>query len=84
MSTLATDRYRHARDHLLDLRGRVDEARETFTFPDVGERFCWAVDWFDAIARGSDRPALILVEEDGSSTEITFDEMARRSDRVAG
>ncbi len=81
--SLATDRYRQARDQLLDLRGREDEARETFTFPDVGDRFNWAVDWFDAIARGSDTPALVLVEEDDSSVEVTFDEMARRSDRVA-
>ncbi|WP_338750591.1 AMP-binding protein [Janibacter alittae] len=81
--SLATDRYRQARDQLLDLRGRADEAREQFVFPDVGEQFNWAVDWFDAVARGSDRPALILVEEDGSTVEITFDEMAVRSDRVA-
>jgi acetyl-CoA synthetase len=79
----ATARYRAARDQLLSLRGRHDEAVEQFAWPDVGPRFNWAVDWFDAIARGNDRRALVVVEEDGSSSEVTFDALASRSDRVA-
>jgi len=79
----ATEQYRQARDHLLALRGRHDVAVDAFTWPDVGDRFNWAVDWFDVIARGNHDPALIIVEEDGSSTEIHFDAMADRSDRVA-
>lgn len=78
-----TDRYRAARDELLALRGQHARAAETFRWPDLGERFNWAVDWFDAIARGVDRPALVLVEEDGSRAAYSFDEMARRSDQVA-
>jgi acetyl-CoA synthetase len=81
--TTATDAYRSARDLLLSLREDLDRARAEFTWPDVGERFSWAVDWFDAVARGNDRPALVVVEEDGSSTERSFDEMARASDQVA-
>ncbi|MDP9823713.1 AMP-binding protein [Nocardioides massiliensis] len=80
---IATAAYREARDHLLRLRGRYEQAVEEFRYPDVGERFCWAVDWFDAIARGNDRPALVVVAEDGGSETVSFDEMARRSDRVA-
>ena len=53
-----------------------------FSFPDLGDRFNWAVDWFDVIARDNDANALVVVEEDGASTEITFDAMANRSDRV--
>ena len=79
----ATEAYRAARDRLLELRGDHERAVAEFTWPAVGPRFNWAVDWFDAIARGNDRPALVLVEEDGSTTSVTFDEMARRSDRVA-
>jgi acetyl-CoA synthetase len=79
----ATDAYRSARDLLLELREDPDRAREAFEWPDVGETFSWAVDWFDAIARGNDRPALVIVEEDGRSLERSFDEMARRSDQVA-
>lgn len=66
----ATAAYRAARDLLLSLRGDHD-------------RFCWAVDWFDAVARGNDRAALIVVDEDGATHTVTYDEMARRSDRIA-
>jgi acetyl-CoA synthetase len=79
----ATDAYRSARDLLLELREDPDRAREAFEWPDVGGTFNWAVDWFDAIARGNDGPALVIVEEDGRSLERSFDEMARRSDQVA-
>ena len=78
----ATERYREARDLLISLRGRHDEALERFDWPDVGEQFNWAVDWFDAIARGNDAPALVVVAEDGSTEEVSFDAMAARSDRV--
>ncbi len=78
-----TAAYRAARDQLLELRGDHARAVREFTFPDVGDRWNWAVDWFDAIARGNDRPALTIVQEDESSATVSFDEMARRSDRVA-
>src|SRR5512139_1981661 len=82
-ASTATARYREARDSLLALREDRDRAVAEFTWPDLGDRFNWAVDWFDAFARGNGANALVVVEEDGSSTEITFDEMANRSDRVA-
>jgi acetyl-CoA synthetase len=75
--------YRAARDLLLELRSDGDRARAEFRWPDLGERFNWAVDWFDEIARGNDRPGLVIVEEDGRTTTRTFDELARRSDQVA-
>ena len=46
----ATDLYRAARDQLLGWRGRHEEAVRDFAFPDLGDRFNWAVDWFDEIA----------------------------------
>ncbi len=79
----ATRAYRAARDQLLALRGDHDRAVAEFRWPDVGERFNWAVDWFDAVARGNDRPALTILEEDGRATSRSFEEMARRSDQVA-
>ena len=82
-TTSATERYREARDQLLALRGEPERAVAEFTFPDVGPRWNWAVDWFDEIARGNDRTALVIVEEDGASTELSFDALAARSDRVA-
>ena len=79
----ATAAYRAARDQLLASRGDDRRARAEFTFPDVGPVFNWAHDWFDPIARGNPRPALIVVEEDGTRRAETFDELASRSDQVA-
>ena len=79
----ATEAYRASRDQLLSLRGDHERAVAEFRWPQLGDRFNWAVDWFDAVARGNDRPALVILEEDGSSTERSFDEMARASDRLA-
>ena len=78
----ATDLYRAARDQILGWRGRHEDAVREFVWPDLGERFNWAIDWFDVIARGNDSTALVVVEEDGSSMDVTFDAMANRSDRV--
>ncbi|WP_106849511.1 AMP-binding protein [Blastococcus sp. Marseille-P5729] len=81
--TSVTDIYRSARDQILAWRGKYDQAVREFRWPDVGPEFCWAIDWFDAIAKGNERPALILVEEDGARAEYSFDQIARRSDQVA-
>jgi acetyl-CoA synthetase len=82
-TTQATQAYRAARDQLIALRGQQERAAAQFRWPDVGERFNWAVDWFDAIARDNGAPALVIVEEDGRTTERSFAEMAQRSDQVA-
>ncbi|HET6624856.1 MAG TPA: AMP-binding protein [Nocardioidaceae bacterium] len=79
----ATEAYRAARDQLLSLRGEHERAAREFGWPDLGDRFNWAADWFDSYARGNDRQALVIVEEDGTTAALTFDEMARRSDQVA-
>jgi acetyl-CoA synthetase len=79
----ATEAYRAARDGLLALREEHERAVAEFRWPDVGERFNWAVDWFDTYARGDERPALVVVEEDGASTSRTFGQMVTRSEQVA-
>jgi acetyl-CoA synthetase len=79
----ATDAYRVSRDQLLALRGEYARALAEFSWPDVGEQFNWAVDWFDVIARDNDRPALVIVEEDGSAVERSFADMSRASDLLA-
>ncbi|MEP6798980.1 MAG: AMP-binding protein, partial [Lapillicoccus sp.] len=86
--TPATQAYRAARDQLLGCREDYATALETFTFPAVGDHFNWGVDWFDAIARGNDNPALVIVEEADreagrAAATYSFDTMARRSDQVA-
>ncbi len=78
----ATLAYRAARDQLLALRDDPDEARRRFDFPHVGPVFNWAYDWFDVIAAGNDRPALVVVDDDGTRTTRTFSELADRSARI--
>ncbi|WUH90082.1 AMP-binding protein [Streptomyces sp. NBC_00433] len=78
----ATGAFRAARDFLLRHREDYTAARDGFRWPDP-ERFNWALDWFDVIAAGNDRPALWIVEEDGTESLISFREMSDRSDRVA-
>lgn len=79
----ATDVYRQSRHQLLHLRGEHARAVAEFRWPALGTRFNWAVDWFDAIADGNDRPALVVVEANGSATERTFAELSRASDRLS-
>ncbi|MCJ1703256.1 AMP-binding protein [Rathayibacter sp. VKM Ac-2926] len=78
-----TGRLRAARDTLLEHRTDAAAATDAFRWPDVGPHFNWAVDWFDEIAIGNERTALWIVEEDGSETTVSFDEMRWRSDEVA-
>ena len=78
--TSNTERYRAARDRLVELATDYDTAVRTFEWPRLTGEFNWAVDWFDVIARGNDRTALWIVEEDGSELRVSFDEMTRRSD----
>ncbi|MEU2431563.1 AMP-binding protein [Streptomyces sp. NPDC007861] len=80
--TDATERFRAARDFLLQHREDYATAYEGFTWPRF-ERFNWALDWFDAIAEGNDRPALHIVEEDGAATRLTFEELRTGSNRAA-
>ncbi|WP_202918214.1 AMP-binding protein [Streptomyces cavernae] len=81
--TNATAALREARDHLLHVRTAYDEVATSFHWPDVGPAFNFAFDWFDAIARGNQRPALVLAEEHGSTASYTLHDMAYRSDKVA-
>src|SRR5690349_1278539 len=83
----ATQVFRKARDFLFAHRTDYDAAYAGFAWPDI-DRFNWAIDWFDDVARRHpDRPALWIVEEDGSGgvaeTKLSFAEMAARSNRVA-
>ncbi|MFD4548225.1 AMP-binding protein [Streptomyces sp. NPDC058467] len=81
-TTGATDEFRAARDFLLAHREDYATAYAGFSWPRP-QYFNWALDWFDVIARGNDRTALHIVEEDGERTEVSFAEMSRRSNQVA-
>ncbi|WP_120337234.1 AMP-binding protein [Cryobacterium soli] len=79
----STTNFRRARDQLLELRSDHPGASAAFVWPDVGDSFNWAVDWFDVIGTGNDKTALWIVEEDGRELKVSFDEMVTRSDQVA-
>jgi acetyl-CoA synthetase len=74
--------FREARDFLLVHREAQLDACAGFRWPRL-ERFNWALDWFDAMARDDHRPALRIVRDDGSDRTWSFAEMSARSDRVA-
>ncbi|GAA1593218.1 AMP-binding protein [Leucobacter chromiireducens] len=82
--TDATAAFFAARDQLLACAGDPARARAEFSWPDVGDAFNWAHDVFDVIAEGNDTTALWISEEDGSEQKLTFAELKRRSDQVAG
>ncbi|WP_051342033.1 AMP-binding protein [Pseudonocardia spinosispora] len=77
--------FRTARQFLLDNREDYDTAYAGFRWPELDE-FNWALDWFDHLGSApdsADRPALWIVEQDGSERKWTFAEMSARSAQVA-
>ena len=77
------DNIRTVRDQLVSLREDHPRAMAEFAWPDVGESFNFAHDWFDTWARGNDAPGLVIVEEGGDRASYTFGELVDRSDQVA-
>ena len=76
-------RFLAARDFLLRHRTDYDRAYREFAWPAL-DRFNWAIDYFDAMARGNDKPALILVDaSSGKQTTLSFAQMSERSARIA-
>ncbi|MBD5805191.1 Acetyl-coenzyme A synthetase [Azoarcus sp. Aa7] len=71
-----------ARDFLLANRTDYATAYAGFQWPQLTE-FNWALDYFDAMAKGNEKPALWIVEEDGRESKLSFAEMSARSNRVA-
>ena len=74
--------FRAARDFLLAHRQDYASAFRDFEWPKP-EHFNWALDWFDVIARGNDRPGLWVIDDDGTETILSFNELSRRSDALA-
>jgi acetyl-CoA synthetase len=80
-----TEEFRAARDRLLALRGDYAAARQEFKWPRFQE-FNFALDWFDQIAADpakADKPALVIVEQDGTATRRSFADLSARSAQVA-
>jgi acetyl-CoA synthetase len=84
-STAVYAELRAARDLLLRLREDYPAAREHFRWPRPAH-LNWARDWLDHLAADpveGARPALWLVDEDGTQTRLTYAEIAHRSARLA-
>jgi acetyl-CoA synthetase len=76
------DRFLAARDFLLAHSNDLEAACAGFAWPQL-ERFNWAVDYFDAVARDNDAPALHILEESGAEARLSYRELSRRSSQVA-
>jgi acetyl-CoA synthetase len=76
------DRFLRARDLLVSLRGDHEAACREFRWPELAE-FNWASDYFDVLAAGNAREALVIVDDAGAvTTAVSFAELAERSRRV--
>src|ERR1700683_4177790 len=82
MAKSTTDALREARDFLLAHREDYATARLDFRWPQP-ERFNFAFDWFDVIARERDHEALRVVHQDGSVVSRRYSDLASQSDRLA-
>jgi len=71
-----------ARNLLRRHRADYDAAYRDFEWPDH-EYFNWALDYFDAMARGNRAVALRVVDDTGTEESLTFAELSERSNRVA-
>jgi acetyl-CoA synthetase len=71
-----------ARDFLLKHHEDYQAAVAGFRWPRLAG-FNWALDYFDDFARGNERPALCILDEDGSRSVLSFAQMAERSSRLA-
>ena len=71
-----------ARDFLLQHRNDNAVAYSQFRWPQL-THFNWALDYFDGYARGNDKPAVWIVDENGSKLKLSYDQTSRRSNQVA-
>jgi acetyl-CoA synthetase len=71
-----------ARDFLLRCREDYTIACRDFQWPKL-DRFNWALDYFDPMARDNAQPALWLADEDGGETKLSFAALSERSNQIA-
>ncbi len=69
------------REFILNAKN-YEEAYEGFKWPRI-TKFNWATDYFDKIAAGNSKPALIYADTEGNEITVSFDEMMKRSNQVA-
>ena len=77
-----TDAFREARDFLIAHRTDYATAHRDFKWPRL-EKFNWALDWFDEMARGNAQTALRIVGDHGLDLQLSFEAVRRRSNHLA-
>jgi acetyl-CoA synthetase len=80
--TEAHTEFRAAAEFLQRNRRSYDRAVREFRWP-AARHFNWALEWFDVVAEQTGGPALTLLDASGSATDVSYPEMAARSDTVA-
>jgi acetyl-CoA synthetase len=71
-----------ARDFLLRHREDYAAAFRDFQWPKL-DRFNWALDYFDVMARDNAQPALWLMDEHAGEAKLSFAALSERSNRIA-
>lgn len=71
-----------ARDFLQQHRTDYDAAVKGFQWPQLSQ-FNWATDYFDRMAENNSKTGLLIVEEDGQETRLSFSELSRKSSQLA-
>lgn len=82
MANPSYETFLEARDFLLRHRNDYEKAYREFRWPRL-DKFNWATDWFDELARRTDGVALKLVRENEPPVTRTFAELSQKSSQVA-
>ena len=82
LSNADLNAFLEARDFLQGHRDDYAIAYEQFRWPQLTD-FNWALDYFDGYARGNQKPALWIVDENGSELRLSYEQMSHRSNQVA-
>ena len=75
---MSAEAFLNSREFLWRHRTDYDTAYRDFRWP-VLDKFNWALDYFDRMAYGNNRPALWIVNEGGGEFKLSFAEMAELS-----
>ncbi len=83
MKNLSIDakKFVELRDFVQNVKN-YDEAVKGFQWPRLS-KFNWATDYFDKMANGNTKPALIYADTDGNEVITSFETMRKRSNQVA-
>jgi len=69
------------RDHIQQIP-TYEKALKTFKWPRL-TKFNWATDFFDPMAKGNNKPALIFADNEGHERVVSFEEMRIKSNQAA-